>query len=271
MFEKILKDISERVREAHPDAADDYTQGGLLYCGKCRSPKQTRIEVAGKVMVVNCICRCRKAELEQEEQDRRQRAFDDRVRRLRAEAFDSPYLRACTFERDDSPDTFVSRICRNFADRFEDMGHKGLLLFGGVGTGKSFYAACIANALLSRGIACRMTTMTALAKEREIPEHVRVVILDDFGTERDTEYMREAVWDVIDRLYRRQITLICTTNLTAKELKTAEDTHKQRIFSRLYEMCMFYELPGKDRRRERMKTDNAPYKAILEGAPAHAS
>ena len=264
MFEKILKDVSARVKDTLPTAPEDYEQDGLLYCGKCRSPKQTRIEVAGKVMTVYCVCRCRKEELEREEQARRQRAFDDRVRRLRAEAFDSPYLRACTFDADDCPDAFVSRVCRNFADRFEDMGHKGLLLFGGVGTGKSFYAACIANALVSRGIACRMTTMTALAKEREVPDNVRVVILDDFGTERDTEYMREAVWDVIDTLYRRQITLICTTNLTAKELKTAEDTQKQRIFSRLYEMCMFYELTGKDRRRERMKTDNAPYKAILE-------
>ena len=270
MFEKIMQDMSERVREMHPITAQDYTQDGLLYCGKCRSPKQSRIEVSGKVMVFNCICRCRKEELEREEQARKQRAFDERVRRLRLEAFDNSFLRGCTFDCDDSPDTFVSRICRNFAERFADMGHKGLLLFGGVGTGKSFYAACIANALIDRGIACRMTTMTALAKEQDMPDHVRVVILDDFGTERDTEYMREAVWNVIDTLYRRQITLICTTNLTAKELKTAEDTHKQRIFSRLYEMCMFYELPGKDRRRERMKIDNAPYKAILDDMPVSA-
>ena len=51
----------------------------------------------------------------------------------------------------------------------------------------------------------------------------------------------------------------------AQELKKAADTHRARVYSRLYAMCIFYEVPGVDRRRERMKADNAAFKAMLEG------
>ena len=264
MFEELLHAASENVRVHMPVSDGDYMQDGLLYCGVCHTPRQTRVSLPGREMTVYCTCQCRREARDRAEQARAEAARRDRIRALRAEAFDSPALRECTFARDDSPDTFVSRVCRRYADRFDEMGNKGLLLFGGVGAGKSFYAACIANALLDRGVPCRMTTLSALAKERELPDKYRVIILDDFGTQRDTEYMREAVWSIVDTLYRRRTVLLCTTNLTAQELKTAADVHTQRILSRLYEMCMFYEVPGKDRRRERMKSDNAAYKAILE-------
>ena len=61
-----------------------------------------------------------------------------------------------------------------------------------------------------------------------------------------------------------QTSLICTTNLTAQELKKPADVHRERIYSRLYQMCYFYEVKGQDRRRAQMIAHSAAYKKLLE-------
>ena len=64
-----------------------------------------------------------------------------------------------------------------------------------------------------------------------------LLILDDFGMERGTEYGLEQVYNVIDSRYRSGKPLIVTTNLTLEELQNPEDTAHARIYDRLTEMC----------------------------------
>jgi DNA replication protein DnaC len=64
-----------------------------------------------------------------------------------------------------------------------------------------------------------------------------LLILDDFGMERGTEYGLEQVYNVIDSRYRSRKPLIVTANLTLEELQNPEDTAHTRIYDRLTEMC----------------------------------
>ncbi len=69
------------------------------------------------------------------------------------------------------------------------------------------------------------------------PAFAALLIIDDFGMERGTEYGLEQVYNVIDSRYRSRKPLIVTTNLTLEELQHLEDTAHARIYDRLLEMC----------------------------------
>lgn len=49
-----------------------------------------------------------------------------------------------------------------------------------------------------------------------------LLIIDDFGMERDTSYGLEQLYNVIDSRYRSKKPLIVTTNLTLQELQNPE-------------------------------------------------
>ena len=77
-----------------------------------------------------------------------------------------------------------------------------------------------------------------------------LLILDDFGMERSTEYGLEQVFNVIDSRYRSGKPLTVTTNLTLKELQHPQDTAHARIYDRLLEMCAPVRFSGENFRRE---------------------
>ena len=73
-----------------------------------------------------------------------------------------------------------------------------------------------------------------------------LLILDDFGMERGTEYGLEQVYNVVDSRYRSGKPLIVTTNLTLEELQNPEDTAHARIYDRLTEMCTSVRINGEN-------------------------
>lgn len=61
-------------------------EDGLLYCGKCRTPKQCKVSIFGRTDVQYCLCECKKAQLAEEEAEReRQQRFADKRRDERVE------------------------------------------------------------------------------------------------------------------------------------------------------------------------------------------
>lgn len=79
-----------------------------------------------------------------------QQKHSDLVRRLKAEGFSDPAMLDWTFENDNGRSPQMHHAHR-YVEQWQTMRSKnlGLLLWGGVGTGKSFLAGCIANALLT--------------------------------------------------------------------------------------------------------------------------
>ena len=126
----------------------------------------------------------------------------------------------------------------------------GLLLWGDVGTGKSFFAGCIANALLDKGIPVLMTnfsrilnTLTGMYSDDRNQfidsfNKYSLLIIDDLGIERSSEFALEQVFNVIDSRYRSKKPLIVTTNLTLDELKHPKDLTRVRIYDRVLERCV---------------------------------
>ena len=252
----------------------DYIDGdGMLICGKCNTPKQFRFEVLGEVLTPYCLCKCALEERERTNAVEKVKADQVRIAELRKAAFGGTDMEKWTFKADDCTNEKVSKICRKYVEKFDDMlkRGKGLLFYGGVGTGKTFYAACIANALIDKGRSCYMTNLMSIVNQ-PLEDKVKMMndinkysllILDDLAAERDTQYMQESVVNLVDARYRSGKPIIVTTNLTATEMKYPADMRKERIYSRLFEMCIPIEVTGKDRRKEKLKKDFDEMRDIL--------
>ena len=140
------------------------------------------------------------------------------------------------------------QLAQRYVAHWPEMREKnvGLLLWGGVGTGKSFMAGCIANALMEQEVAVCMTNFARIMNElnnafsgrNEVVDRLcgyPLLVIDDFGMERGTEYALEQIYNIIDSRYRSRKPLIVTTNLTLTELKNPQDTAHARIYD---QMCI---------------------------------
>ncbi len=265
---KIIDGIADAAGKSNAAQDGDYTKDGLLYCGKCRTPKQCKVNIFGSERTVYCLCKCGVKAWETEEalQKYREKMID--IQRMRQTGFPDTEMQNWNFDRDDKSNPKISEVARNYVDNFDEMKKrgKGLLLFGSVGTGKTFISACIANALIDKGNACLVTNFARLVntisgmyegKQEYIDSLNRydLLVIDDLASERDTEYMGEIVQNIIDSRYRSGLPLIVTTNLTSDELKHPAEIRKQRIYSRLYEMCVPVEVKGKDRRKQKLRDE----------------
>ena len=245
-------------------APDDYVgEDGLLYCGKCHTVKQFRMEkppMAGRLFPH--ACQCERERLKQEEAELKQQQHFQTVDRLKKQGFTDPAMREWTFENDNGRNPKMKNA-RFYIEHWEEMKAQniGYLLWGGVGTGKSYFAGCIANALMEQEVFVRMTNfahilndLTASFEGRNeyIDELCRysLLIIDDFGMERGTEYGLEQIFNVIDSRYRSRRPLIVTTNLTLEELQHPQDTPHARIYDRLLEMCAPIRFAGDNFRKE---------------------
>ena len=246
----------------------DYIKDGLLYCGKCLTPKQTRVKLFGEIKTPMCLCKCEQEQREKEAEERRRQDALDRVKRLKMLGFPDAEMQRWTFDADDHKNDKISQVALRYVEHFPEMMQKGkgLLLYGSVGTGKTFISACIVNALIEQGHPCLMTNFARLTntissmrdgKQEYLDALGRfhLLVIDDLASERDTEYMGEIVQSIIDARYRSGRPLIITTNLSSDDLKRPSDLRKQRVYSRLFEMCIPVEVAGADRRKEKLKMD----------------
>ena len=239
----------------HPEElrSDEYiVNDGLIYCSKCHTPRQKRLEVSGKTIEPRCMCACQTEDYDRREQERKHREFLDMVAKNRSIGLPDPGLRKHTFENDLGYNPKQIRMAKRYVQHWEEMqkNSTGLLLWGDVGTGKSFIAGCIANALLDKGVPVIMTNFARLlnkltdmyAGDRNAYidsfKCYPLMIIDDLGVERNSEFAREQVFSVIDSRYRSELPMIVTTNLTLEELQHPEDLSRSRIYDRVLERCL---------------------------------
>ena len=265
----IAEELSDLIKPARLREDEYLGEEGLIYCSRCRTVRQKRIEVAGKTIEPRCMCACQTAAYEQQEQDRKHREFLDRVEKNRSVGLTDPVLRKHTFENDLGYNPKQMEMAKRFVQHWDEFkkDSMGLLLWGPVGTGKSFIAGCIANALLDRGVPVMMTNFARLlnkltdmyAGDRNAYidsfNSFPLLIIDDLGVERNSEFAREQVFSVIDSRYRSQLPMIVTTNLTPKEMKNPADLSRARIYDRVLERCTPIRVDNQNI-REQNKADN---------------
>ncbi|MCD8122483.1 MAG: ATP-binding protein [Clostridiales bacterium] len=258
---ELLVQIAEK---EFPQEPEDYTgEDGLLYCGKCHTRKQRRFEIAGREMVVHILCKCGQEERDREAAEYRRREEMEHIRRMKGSSIHDRQLLECTFETDDGTLPQISSA-KKYVETWEERlrNNDGLLLWGDIGTGKTFYAACIANALIERGVSVLMTNFAKILnklsgiysddKNEFVASLMRysLLVIDDFGIERNTEYALEQVFNVIDERYKTKKPLIVTTNLSIFTLKHPEDTAHKRIYDRVLSMCVPVSFIGENHREK---------------------
>ncbi len=173
-----------------------------------------------------------------------------------------------------------------FVQEFDPREGKGLLLVGGIGTGKTHLAVGILKELItSRGSACLFCDYRELLKQiqnsynssvqatelqvlRPVFE-ADVLVLDELGAVKPSEWVWDTVSLILNTRYNDNRTTIITTNFAdepaagaprssslisparaAAREETLGDRIGERMRSRLQEMCRIVRMDGPDFRQK---------------------
>lgn len=232
---------------------------GLLRCQICGGKRQRFIQPFPDrpVRVVRCWCGCPTGEDERKERDRL-----DEIQRRRDICFhDTKRFKNWDFSKDAGKRPDLGGIVRRYAEKFPEYlkAGRGLILYGDTGTGKSTFAAMVANAVIDKGYRAFMTNFEQIEKNLWDAEKKAVymrellswdlLVLDDLGAERKNEYMQGIVYNVIDGRIRQGLPVVVTTNLTSDELSKTDDMGCKRIYERLMRHCLPLNVDGPNYRR----------------------
>ena len=134
-----------------------------------------------------------------------------------------------------------------------------LIILGKVGSGKTHLAGAISNVLTDKGVPVLFGTFSEhlenirrefnangervyLAKMKTIP----LLVLDDIGREKQSDWSRQILFDVINYRYEHMTPMIITANLNIDDLAMYLGND---VFSRLYEMSIMVETTSGDYRQ----------------------
>lgn len=264
--DSINKIIKNGLQEGEKRLSDDdfIDSGGIRYCRICNSPKQARVEFMNEVIILPVMCKCAEEKFKILEESENKRRHQVKVERMKRNGITDAAYNNCTMENDDGKDKKMSKICKAYIDEFELMykSNTGLIFHGDFGTGKTFYASAIANGILNTGKSVLVTNIPYILSaiqgfgenEDIIMGYMRncsLVVIDDLGSERSTEYTMEKIYSLIDTRYRSGKPIIITTNLTPCEIKNEQDIRRKRIYSKITEMCIPVIVEGECRRTKK--------------------
>ena len=275
-FEQVFKDAIKKSEEAHPIKDGDYIgEDGLWYCGNCKTRKQAQVTALGKTYKPFCLCDCESQKLKEEEEARKQREFAEKVKELRRVGFPDKEMLQWTFANDDMENEQITKAMKRYVENFPELRKqgKGLLLYGSVGRGKTYAACEVANALIDKGYSVLVTNfsrvLNTLQSTFEKQEYIdslndfSLLVIDDLGIERSTEYAKEQVYNVIDSRYRAGLPMIITTNLSIDKIKNPVDIENGRIYDRIIEKCFPIEVKGQNRRHKAVRESYGDMKELL--------
>lgn len=259
-----MKKIMIEDTEYSYDLEREYIKDGHAYCKNCHERKDGKaLEMLGKKRIYKVSCKCdRDREAKQKAREKQME-----IERLKRECFSSMIQWSYTFENYQGQKTQAFTIAQNFTKDFERMRKEniGLLFYGSVGSGKTYLACSIANALIEqyqigvkiRNFAQLINDLQKGSFDFDKNEYIdsivntSVLILDDLGIERDTAYAKEQVYNIINNRYLKQKPTIFTTNLPYDTIYgCTEGVEYQRIYSRIIEMCIPVMVVGEDFRKK---------------------
>lgn len=150
-------------------------------------------------------------------------------------------------------------FCRKYAAEFQP-GARSLLFSGATGLGKTFLSACVARQVAEGGHSVVYVTAGKLFADYEAVKFERaeaeilrdyrdcdLLIIDDLGTEMTTEFVKAALYEVVNTRLLGQKTSLISTNLDENNL---EARYGGQIASRLVGSYRVIYFLGDDIRRK---------------------
>lgn len=266
MMKELAEILIEGVRYSF-DPETEYMKDGHAYCKTCHERKDGEVKsLMDMKFIFKNNCKCDRERLEKQ----KQREKEQEIERLKRSCFISMSQWAYTFDNYKGEKDKSYIIAKNYVKEYEQMKKEniGLLFCGTVGSGKTYLACCIANALIEeymirvkiRNFAQIINDLQKggfdLDKNEYIESltNVSVLILDDLGIERDTSYAKEQVYNIVNSRYLKQKPTIFTTNLPYEKIQNSDDgVEYERIYSRIIEMCIPVKVIGEDFRKRLQK------------------
>lgn len=218
-------------------------------CPECNEALYLSYEILGRLFIATRDCLCERQQKEFEEQKKKAYEHDEKVKMLKRDCFSVVNTEKCTFEKDNGLNSKMD-IAKNYVEKWTEMSEKnqGLLLMGDTGTGKTYMASAIANALIEKEISVKIVNFEYINNELfdtqsknrwlEKLKSYDLLIIDDLGSERDTSYSMENVFTVIDQRVNSGKPMIITSNIRIDDIDTTKDLTKRRIYDRINLVCI---------------------------------
>lgn len=265
MLQNLLNDMAENM----PSSADDYEKDGLLYCGKCNTPKQVYIEVFKRNMPI--VCQCEQERLKREEKEQERLKKQEQIEKLRKASLLGERYQNAIFENTETAHSkafeAIYKRCFKYCKVADEVLKNGIgiYLFGHKGTGKSRLTACMGNELMRSNYTVLYTNFSEISKSiikakddyiHRLAE-IEFLFIDDFGTEKVTKgnediWLQEKVFEVINKRYINNKPIIFTSNYSLQEL-IEERGMADKTIDRIMEMCEIMKLEGQSYRLTAMR------------------
>ena len=196
----------------------------------------------------------------------------DRFKKLLAAARIPRRYIACSFESfKTTPGTSQDHallLAQSLVNEYPAV-ERGLLFMGPAGVGKTHLAVAIIRGLIGKGFAGIFSEFGALLKEIQDSYNpiskssefkvlapiyqTDVLVLDELGATVPTDWVRDTMYQIINKRYNDSKLTIFTTNYfdeqRSEKEQVLEDRISSRLRSRLHEMCTKVVMDGEDYRR----------------------
>lgn len=155
------------------------------------------------------------------------------------------------------------KVAVKYVKAFKEWNGESLLLWGEPGNGKTHLAAAIVNELSKKGYIVVFQSVPELlqrirstfnSENKENETQIMrallecdLLILDDIGAEKTTEWVEEKLFNIIDGRYRKELPTLYTSNLEPKELKNQVG---KRSYDRMVETSLTVKNKAASYRRE---------------------
>lgn len=202
-----------------PDFIDSITHGDGT-CRKCQAKVEPYKFAGKKYMPTVCPACLEEANREAELQASASIAV------VRDDKGIKPRFEACTFDSyHPNGNARALDLCRLYADAFPPRDGSGLCLHGGFGTGKTHLAVSIARSVPGAFVTNTAELLAEIRKAFDGPPTdlfercltVPLLVLDDVGQQKDSVWVWEQLYILINRRYESLLPTIFTTNVRPEE------------------------------------------------------